>query len=62
MKLSNFTEICEIFYATYGERNNNIPCPYGECLNQILHIPYLVKLHLLTNGLMLIIVNVLISM
>ncbi|XP_012832641.1 PREDICTED: uncharacterized protein LOC105953517 [Erythranthe guttata] len=32
-----------------GERNN-MPCPCGDCLNQSLHPPYLVKLHLLTNG------------
>lgn len=27
-----------------------MPCPCGVCLNQILHPPYLVKFHLLVNG------------
>lgn len=35
-----------------GERNI-LPCPCGECLNQVLHPPYIVKLHLLTNGCLL---------
>ncbi|XP_012830522.1 PREDICTED: uncharacterized protein LOC105951618 isoform X2 [Erythranthe guttata] len=32
-----------------GERKD-IPCPCGNCLNQIFHSPYVVQMHLLING------------